>query len=110
MKRMFRDKWNVDGEYGGAFSNLDEAKLCAREASKTEEYDYSASIMNMDDGMYYFDYEHGRCVRDGWSLPLKRTGETGKFNLDGHILEKTIYTKPDGTRVIRHNKQIYLIN
>lgn len=63
-----RDKWAVFGEYGGYFSNLKDAKQCAKEASKTEEYDYQASVYNMHDGFYYIDYENGKCVRDGWTI------------------------------------------
>lgn len=62
------DKWAVFGEYGGRFSNLKDAKECAKEASKTEEYDYEASVYNMHDGFYYIDYKNGKCIRDGWTI------------------------------------------
>lgn len=113
MKRIYaarKDKWGVHGEYGGTFTNLDDAKLCAREASKTPEYDYEASVYNIQDGMYYIDYENGKLVRDGWSLPLKKTGKSAKFNLDGKIIEKPMYTKPDGTVVIKHNNKLYTVS
>ena len=66
------DKWAVFGEYGGYFSNLKHAKQCAREASKTEEYDYEASIYNMHDGLYYIDYKNGKCVRDCWTTRRRK--------------------------------------
>lgn len=40
MKRVMKDKWEVFGEYGGRFSNLDDARMCATFASKTPECDY----------------------------------------------------------------------
>ena len=111
MKRLMKEKWEVYGEYGGRFSNLDDAKVCAKEASKTREHDYHATIWNIQDGMNYIDYEHGKCVRDGWTRPsLKRTGETGKFKLDGKIVEKPIYLRPDGVKVIKHNNKYYAVN
>lgn len=111
MKRVMKEKWEVYGEYGGRFSNLDDARICAKEASKTPEYDYEASIWNIQDGMNYIDYENGKCVRDGWTRPaLKRTGRTAKFNLDGKIVEKSIYLLDD-KQVIRHNNNIiYVVN
>jgi hypothetical protein len=72
----------------------------------TSEHDYKASIFSNKDGMYYIDYEHGKCVRDGWSRPhLRRTGESAKLNFDGKIVEKPIWLL-DGQEVIRHNNQI----
>lgn len=68
MKRNRREKWAVFGEYGGNFTNLKEARQCAKEASKTKEYNYKSSIYNMDDGCYYIDYKNGKCIRDGWTI------------------------------------------
>ena len=110
MKRVMNPKWEVYGEYGGRFSNLDDARICAREASKTPEYNYEASIWNIQDGMNYIDYKHGRCVRDGWTLHVKKTGEKAKFNLDGKIIEKPIYIREDGVKVIKHNNKYYTVN
>lgn len=113
MKRYVKaaaEKWEVYGEYGGRFSRLEDAKQCAKEASKTSVYDYQASVWNIQDGMNYIDYENGKCVRDGWSLPsLKRTNERGKFRVGNTVVEKTIYLK-DGQKVIKHNGKIYTIN
>lgn len=110
MKRLQREKWQVFGEYGGTFTNLDDARKCAKYASTTEEHDYSESVYNLDDGTYYIDYENGKCVRDGWTRPaLKRTGRTAKFNLDGNIVEKSIYLLDD-KQVVRHNNKIYVVN
>lgn len=67
MTRKRREKWIVYGEYGGSFTNLTYAKKCAKEASKTPEHNYEASVFNNDDGFYYIDYINGKCVRDGWS-------------------------------------------
>lgn len=67
-----RQKWSVFGEYGGHFSNLKDARKCAKEASKTKEYDYEASIFNGHDGFYYIDYRNGKCIRDGWTIKRKK--------------------------------------
>lgn len=110
MKRVMKDKWEVFGEYGGRFSNLDDAKICAKEASKTPEYDYEASIWNIQDGMSYIDYKNGKCIRDGWTLHVSKTGQKAKFNLDGKIVEKPIYLRPDGVKVIKHKNQFLVVN
>lgn len=102
-------KWQVFGELGGDFDRLEDAKKCAKAASTTPEYDYKASVFSNADGMYYLDYEHGKLVRDGWSIPLKKTGEKAKFKLDGKVVEKPIYLK-DGVKVIKHNNKIYKVN
>lgn len=108
--RASQERWEVYGEYGGRFARLEDARVCAKEASMTPEYDYSASIWNIKDALCYITYEHGKCVRDGWTLPtLKRTGEKAKFKFDGKIVEKTIYLK-DGKRVVKHNGKIYTVN
>lgn len=106
---MIKDKWEVYGEYGDRFTNLDEAKKCAREASMTPEHNYEASVWNIEDGMCYIDYKNGKCVRDGWSRPpLRKTGRSAKFKLDGKIIEKPIYLL-DGKEVIRHNNKILYV-
>lgn len=68
MKRNRKEKWAVYGEYGGSFTNLKDAKLCAKEASKTEEYDYECCIWLIEDGCNYIDYENGKLIRDGWTI------------------------------------------
>lgn len=68
MKRERKDKWAVYGPYGGTFTNLKDAKRCAKEASTLEE-EREASIYNLEDGSYYIDYKDGKCVRDGWTRP-----------------------------------------
>ena len=68
MKRVREEKWAVYGEYGGYFTNLKDAKQCAREASKTPEHDYEANVALIENGAYYIDYKNGKCVRDGWTI------------------------------------------
>lgn len=68
MKRNRKMKWWVYGEYGGQFTNLKDAKVCAREASKTAEHDYMAEVWLIEDGCHYIDYENGKCIRDGWTI------------------------------------------
>lgn len=70
-KRNRKFKWAVYGEYGGEFTNLAEARQCAKEASKTEEYDFEACVWLIEDGFNYIDYENGKCVRDGWTIKKK---------------------------------------
>ena len=60
--------WRVFGSYGGIFSNLKDAKRCAREVSTYEEENYEASVYRQNDGCYYIDYKNGRLVRDGWTI------------------------------------------
>ncbi len=110
MKRMLNKKWAVYGEYGDRFSNLDDARQCAKLASTTPEYDYKATIWNLQDNMNYIDYEHGKCVRDDWTVHLTRTGETGRFNLGGKVVEKPIYRTQDGHEVVKYNNQLYKVN
>lgn len=62
---MRKEKWTVYGEYGGSFTNLKDACKCARQAS---EYDGTASVVLIKDGCSYIDYEHGKKVRDGWTI------------------------------------------
>lgn len=109
MKRYIAATWEVYGEYGDHFSRLEDAKKCAQYASTTPEYDYKSSIWK--DGSCYIEYENGKLVRDGWTLPsLKNTGKRAKFNLDGKIVEKPIWMHPDGYEVIRYNGKIYRVN
>jgi hypothetical protein len=70
MKRERKDKWAVYGEYGGHFTNLIEAKQCAKEASKLIENE-EVSILLIEDGIYYIDYLNGKCIRDGWTIKKK---------------------------------------
>ena len=65
MKRTRKTKWAVYGEYGGYFTNLAEAKACAKEAS---EYDGNAKVWLIEDGCWYIEYENGKCTRDGWTI------------------------------------------
>lgn len=67
MKRQRKDKWEVCGEFGGTFTNLKDAKKCAREASTTPEHDYASEIWLIEEYVNYIDYEHGKLVRDGWT-------------------------------------------
>lgn len=109
MKRYIAATWDVYGEYGGSFSRLEEAKKCAQFASTTSDYDYKAAIWK--DGTCYIDYENGKLVRDGWTLPsLKKTNTKAKFNLDGKIVEKPIWLDTEGNKVIKHNGKIYRVN
>lgn len=68
MKRQRREKWFVSGEYGGTFTNLKEAKACAKAASMCAEHGFTADVELLDDGCIYLDYAHGKCVRDGWTI------------------------------------------
>lgn len=68
MKRERKEKWIVYGEYGGSFTNLADARICAREYSKSE-LNEEISIWNDEDGMYYINYLNGKCIRDGWNRP-----------------------------------------
>ena len=62
---MRKDKYSVYGPYGGQFTNLREAKACAREASEIEG---SAEVWLIEDGCCYIEYENGKLVRDGWTI------------------------------------------
>ena len=68
--RERRKKWHVYGEYGGHFTNLRDAKVCAKQYS-IDCPDEEISIYNSDDGFYYIDYLNGKCVRDGWTIKKK---------------------------------------
>lgn len=65
MERERKEKWAVYGEYGGYFTNLKEAKQCAKEASISTP-DEEISVLLIADGCYYIDYINGKCIRDGW--------------------------------------------
>lgn len=65
--RERRIKWSVFGPYGGHFTNLREAKQCAKYASMENESEY-VSVFNQDDGCYYIDYQNGKLIRDGWTI------------------------------------------
>ncbi|SEU09019.1 hypothetical protein SAMN05443270_3057 [Lacrimispora sphenoides] len=71
MSRERKEKWAVCGEYGGNFTNLKDAKQCAKEASKTPEHDYEASVTLIEEGAHYIDYKNGKCTRDGWTIKHK---------------------------------------
>lgn len=66
MTRERKEKWIVYGEFGGSFTNLVDAKECAKQYSISEP-DEEISILLIEDGCYYIDYLNGKCVRDGWS-------------------------------------------
>lgn len=66
-----KDKWAVYGEYGGYFTNLKDAKQCAKEASKTPEHDFEANVTLIEDASIYINYEDGKCTRDGWTIKRK---------------------------------------
>lgn len=109
MKRYIKSTWEVYGEYGGTFSRLDDAKKCAQFASTTSEYDFRSSVWK--DGSCYIDYENGKLVRDGWTLPsLKRTGKKAKFNINGKIVEHSIYLNSEGQEVIKHEGKVYRVS
>lgn len=65
--RVRREKWAVYGEYGGRFTNLKDAKACARQASRYEA-DRESEVRLEDNGCYYFKYEDGKLVYDGWTI------------------------------------------
>ena len=65
--RYTKDRWAVWGEYGGTFTNLKDAKECAKEASTLED-DKEASVYRLEDGCYYIDYVDGKMTRDGWTI------------------------------------------
>lgn len=62
-------KWAVTGcsDIGGQFTNLKEAKACAKEASEYEPDAY-VLIWKLDDWCNYFEYHNGKCTRDGWTI------------------------------------------
>lgn len=64
-------KWAVYGEYGGSFTNLKDAKACAKESSTTAENNYCAYVWLIEDGCNYFKYENGKLTRDGWTRPRR---------------------------------------
>ena len=64
-KRQRKDKWVVYGEYAWTFTNLKDAKRCAKEESINQGY---ADVTLIEDGCHYIDYENGKCIRDGWTI------------------------------------------
>lgn len=64
---MGRDRWWVPGEYGGSFTNLKDAKRCAREASMVNE-DRASTVWRIEDGFWYIEYKNGRITYDGWTI------------------------------------------
>ena len=64
---MGKDRWWVPGEYGGSFTNLKDAKLCARAASRLEE-DRTSTVWRIQDGFWYIEYTNGRLTCDGWTI------------------------------------------
>lgn len=71
MTKQHNDKWVVYGEYGGSFTNLQEAKQCAKEYS-TESPNEEINIVLIENGCYYFDYLNGKCIRDGWTIKRRK--------------------------------------
>ena len=67
MDKVRKDKWAVCGELGGTFTNLADARKCAKEASKSKEHAYIAWVELIEDGCNYFTYECGKLIRDGWT-------------------------------------------
>jgi hypothetical protein len=64
--RNVKSKYAVYGECGGEFSNIREAKKCAKETSTLSE-DKESSVWLIEDGCSYIDYENGKMTRDGWT-------------------------------------------
>jgi hypothetical protein len=67
MTRTRKDKWVVYGEYGDTFTNLKDAKTCAKEAS-TLEKDKTSEVWLIEDGCNYVEYKDGKLIRDGWTI------------------------------------------
>lgn len=65
-----KEKWQVYGEHGGTFTNLKDAKKCAKEASTLEDRK-SSEIWLIEDGCNYIEYHNGKLVRDGWTKKKK---------------------------------------
>lgn len=63
---MGKDRWWVPGEYGGSFTNLKDAKRCAREASRVNE-DRASTVWRIQDGFWYIEYTNGQLTYDGWT-------------------------------------------
>jgi len=68
QSRIREEKWSVSGQYGGRYTNLQEAKKAAKFASTTLEYNYIAWVELIADGCNYFTYERGKCTRNGWTI------------------------------------------
>ncbi len=65
---MRKEKYAVYGEFGGRFTNLKEAKKCARFCSTREEHNFESEVYLISDGCSYIDYEDGKCVCDRWTI------------------------------------------
>jgi hypothetical protein len=63
-----KEKWFVEGEYGGMFSNLRDVRNCAKYCSTTREHEYKSRVYDYQNWIGYIDYENGKCVRDGWTV------------------------------------------
>lgn len=61
---MRANKWCVYGEYGGYFTNLKEAKKCAKEASIYT--GGSSTVWLIENGCWYIEYTNGKLTYDGW--------------------------------------------
>lgn len=70
--RERREKWHIYYPDGGDFTNLKEARVCAKELSE-DHPDEEISIYNSDDGTYYIDYLNGKCIRDGWTIKKNKS-------------------------------------
>lgn len=66
--RNRKNKWAVYGEFGGYFTNLKDAKDCAKFASTTSEYEYNAKIWLIEDGCWYIEYSNGKLINDNWII------------------------------------------
>lgn len=61
--RQRAEKWEVYGEFGDRFTNLADAKKCAKESSKLGG---DGEVYLIENGCWYFQYENGKLVYDGW--------------------------------------------
>lgn len=59
-------KWEVPGQFGGTYTNVNNAKWYAKEASKLNA-DKKSAVYMIEDGLCYIEYEDGKCVKDIWT-------------------------------------------
>lgn len=59
-------KWQVYGPYGGTYTNVNNAKWYAKQASKLND-DKKSGVWLIEDGCSYIEYENGKLIRDGWT-------------------------------------------
>lgn len=59
-------KWEVSGQFCGTYTNVNNAKWYAKQASKLNDAKKSGVYM-IDDGLCYIEYENGKCVKDIWT-------------------------------------------